>query len=100
MMNFGGYPDGFSIFGCFGFIVIALYFLVIFFCIKYKKHSFMFSRIIFLIYFILLIKLSLLFNTSITSANNAWYQPFLVCIFIERIIYLIKKNNKSDKENL
>lgn len=90
MMHFGSDYVGFSFFGFLGFVIIAIYFLIVFYCIKNKKHSFIFSRTIFLIYFILLLWLSLLFRTNITSANMAWWQPFFLCIIVDGIGYLLK----------
>ena len=97
MMYFGSGHVGFSFFGFLGFIVIVLYFLIMLYNIKIRKHSFLFSRIIFSVYFILLLWLSVLFRTNITAANMAWYQPFLLCIIVEGTIYLIKKY-RSNKQ--
>ena len=94
MLHFGSEYVEFSFFGFLGLVVIALYFLIIFYSIKKRKHSFIFSRILFLIYFILLLWLSVLFRTNITVANMAWYQPFLLCIIVDGIGYLIKNRKR------
>ena len=93
-MPFGRLSNGFSFYGFYGLIVIIIYFIFMVYYIKKKKHNFIFSITILLIYIILLVWLSLLFNTNLTSANVGWIQTLLFPIYVEGIIYLIKSNKK------
>ena len=77
--------------GFLGLIIIVLYFIFIYKNIKEKKYNFKFSVVILLLYLILVFCMVFRFKNGITYVMRYWYQPFLLCIFVESLIYLIKK---------
>ena len=78
--------------GFLGLIVLILYFMFIYINIKEKKHYFKFSIIVLILYLILVFYMVFQFNNGITYAMRAWWQPFLLCIIVDGIVYFFKKN--------
>ena len=89
IMNFG--HTGFCLFGALGYVVTILYFMFILYYRKSHANGFEFSMIVFIVYYIFI--LSKVFNNNIglTFSNILWFIPFVLCIIVEALVYIIKR---------